>query len=210
MHSVVRVLAVAGLAAIGFSCADQSVSGLRARIALLPIAPAFATAPDGGPDIDVRTVRGVLRNASGTDSAVAEAQVQGDSAILEFLRVTVNGDSTPYSLGVKAYDQNDVVVFEGNQTIQVKPGENPPAAPTMTYVAPDTAAKSLEIRIGTTSATVADLQWQGAIAGNTLCLNRVPATNPTTQVQLSVVGKTLAGVDVTGVRVGWTSLDPAV
>lgn len=210
MHSVVRVLAVAGLAATGFSCADQSVSGLRARIALLPIAPAFSTAPDGGPDIDVRTIRGVLRNASGTDSAVAEAQVQGDSAILEFLRVTVNGDSTPYNLRVKAYDQNDVVVFEGNETIQVKPGENPPAAPTMNYVAPDTAAKSLEIRIGTTSATVANLQWQGAITGNTSCLNRVPATNPTTQVQLSIVGKTQAGVDVPNVRVGWTSLDPSV
>lgn len=210
MHSVVRVLAVAGLAAVGFSCADQSVSGLRARIALLPIAPAFATAPDGGPDIDVRKIRGVLKNASGTDSAVAEAQVQGDSAILEFLRVTVNGDSTPYHLGVRAFDQNDVVVFAGNQTIQVKPGENPPAAPTMTYVAPDTAAKSLEIRVGTTSATVANLQWQGAIAGNTTCLNRVPATNPITQVQLSVVGKTQAGADVQGVRVGWTSLDPAV
>ncbi len=210
MHSVVRVLAVAGLAAVGFSCADQSVSGLRARIALLPIAPAFSTAPDGGPDIDVRTIRGVLRNASGTDSSVAEAQVQGDSAILEFLRVTVNGDSTPYHLGVKAFDQNDVVVFEGNQTIQVKPGDNPPAAPTMTYVAPDTAAKSLEIRIGTTSATAANLQWQGAIAGNTSCLNRVPATNPTTQVQLSVVGKTQAGADVQNVRVGWTSLDPSV
>src|SRR5215210_1151039 len=121
MHSVVRVLAVAGLAAIGFSCADQSVSGLKAKLALLPISPAFATAPDGGPDIDVRTIRGVLKNASGTDSAIAEATVQGDSAILEFLRVTVNGDSTPYLLEVEALDQNSVVVFEGTQTIQVKP-----------------------------------------------------------------------------------------
>jgi hypothetical protein len=210
MHSVVRVFAVAGLAAIGFSCADQSVSGLRSKLALLPIAPVFATAPDGGPDIDVRTVRGVLKNANGTDSAVAEAIVQGDSAILEFLRVTVTGDSTAYSLGVQAFDQNDVIIFQGTQTIQVKPGENPPAAPAMTYVAPDTAAKSLEIRIGTTAASVANLQWQGSIAGNTSCLNRIPATNPTTQVQLSVVGKTQAGADVQGVRVGWTSLDPAV
>src|SRR5687767_9739731 len=128
MHSVVRVLAVAGLAAVGFSCADQSVSGLRARLALLPISPAFSTAPDGGPDIDGRKVRGVLKNASGTDSAVAEAVVQGDSAILEFLRVTVSGDSTPYNLGVEALDQNDVVIFKGTQTIQVKPGENPPAS----------------------------------------------------------------------------------
>jgi hypothetical protein len=210
MHSVVRVLAVAGLAAVGFSCADQSVSGLKSKLALLPIAPVFATAPDGGPDIDVRTVRGVLKNANGTDSAVAEAIVQGDSAILEFLRVTVTGDSTPYTLGVQAFDQNDVVIFQGTQTIQVKPGENPPAAPTMNYVAPDTAAKSLEIRIGTTSASAANLQWQGAIAGNTSCLNRIPATNPTTQVQLSIVGKTQTGTDVPGVRVGWTSLDPAV
>ena len=208
MHSVARVLAVAGLAAVAFSCADQSVSGLRAKLALVAINPAFSTAPDGGPDIDVRRIRGVLR--SGTDSAVAEGVVQGDSAILEFLRVTVTGDSTAYNLGVQAFDQNDVLVFQGQQTIQVKPGENPPAIPPMSYVAPDTGARTLEIRIGTTSATATNLRWQGAIAGNTSCLNRVPETTPVTQVQLSVVGKTQAGADVPGVRVGWTSLDTSV
>lgn len=210
MHSVARVLAVAGLAAVAFSCADQSVSGLRARLALVAINPAFSTAPDGGPDIDVRRIRGVLKNASGTDSAIAEGLVQGDSAILEFLRVTVTGDSTLYNLGVQAFDQNDVLIFEGNEPIQVKPGDNPPAIPDMVYVAPDTAARTLEIRIGTTSATATNLKWQGAITGNTSCLNRVPEANPVTQVQLSVVGKTQAGSDVTGVRVGWTSLDTSV
>ena len=210
MHSVARVLAVAGLAAVAFSCADQSVSGLRARMALVAINPAFITAPDGGPDIEVERIRGVLRNASGTDSAVAEGSVQGDSAILEFLRVGVTGDSTAYNLGVQAFDPNDVLVFEGEQTIQVKPGENPPATPNMTYVAPDTGARTLEIRIGTSSATATNLRWQGAITGNTSCINRVPEANPVTQVQLSVVGKTEAGTDVQGVRVGWTSLDTSV
>jgi hypothetical protein len=210
MHSVARVLAVAGLAAVAFSCADQSVSGLRAKLALVAINPAFSTAPDGGPDIDVRRIRGVLKNSNGTDSAIAEGAVQGDSAILEFLRVTVTGDSTLYNLGVQAFDQNDVLVFAGNKPIQVKPGENPPAIPDMAYVAPDTAARTLEIRIGTTSATATNLKWQGAITGNTACINRVPEANPVTQVQLSVVGKTQAGADVNSVRVGWTSLDTSV
>lgn len=215
MRSVVRVLAAAALAAIGLSCADQSVSGLRARLALLSINPAFSTAPDGGPDIDIRKIRGVLRNSSGTDSAVAEAQVQGDSAILEFLRVAVTGDSTPYSLAVQAFDQSDALVFAGNQTIQVKPGENPPAVPQLAYVATDTAARTLDIRTGTppASATIVNLRWQGALGpGNTQCLIRAtPAeNNPVTQVQLNVVGRTQSGSDVANVRVGWTSLDTTV
>ena len=212
MHSVVRVLAVAALAAVGISCADQSLSGNGAKLALLPISPAFSTAPDGGPDIDVRRIRGVLRNGSGTDSAIAEADVVGDSAILEFLRVTVTGDSTAYNLGVQAFDNNNVLIFQGNQTLQVKPGENPPATPTMTYVAPDTAAKALDIRAGTppVSAATTNLRWQGAITGNTTCLNRVTETNPVTQVQLTAIGKTQAGADVANVRVGWTSLDTTV
>ena len=75
-----------------------------ARLALVAINPAFSTAPDGGPDIEINRIRGVLRNSSGTDSAIAEGIVEGDSAILEFLRVTVTGDSTAYSLGVQAFD----------------------------------------------------------------------------------------------------------
>lgn len=211
MHSVVRVLAVAGLAAVGISCADQSVTGgLRAKLALLPLSPAFSTAPDGGPDIEVERIRGVLKNASGTDSAVAEAVVQGDSAILEFLRVTVTGDSTSYNLGVQAFDANDVLVFEGNQTIQVKPGENPPAAPEMSYVAPDTAAKSLEIQVDGNSASVVNLQWQGAIPNNTACLSRIPDASAVTEVQLQIVGRTQDNAPVANVRVGWTSLDSTV
>lgn len=211
MHSVVRVLAVAGLAAVGFSCADQSVTGgLRAKLALLPLSPAFSTAPDGGPDIDVERIRGVLKNASGSDSVVAEAIVQGDSAILEFLRVAVMGDSTSYDLGVQAFDANDVLVFEGSQTIQVKPGENPPAAPAMSYVAPDTAAKSLEIQVEGNSASVVNLQWQGAIPNNTLCLSRIPDASAVTEVQLQIVGRTQDNAPVANVRVGWTSLDSSV
>src|SRR5687768_15879320 len=138
MPSVVRFLAVAGMAAVSLSCADQSV-GLRrgVRLGFLPIAPHFVIAPSGGPRIEIETIRGVLRRANSTDSSVAEAAVEGDSAVLEFEGVVVTGEETTYNLSVKAFDQNGVLVFEGTQEVTVKPGDNTPASPTLTYTAPD-------------------------------------------------------------------------
>ena len=206
MHSVARVFAVAALAAVSLTCADQS-TGLRARLALLSIAPTFAQAPAGGPDIDVERVRGVLLTATGTDSAVAEANVQGDSAILEFLRVVVTGDSTNYLLRVTAFDSNDVGVFSAFDTIAVRAGDNPPHTPEMRYIAPDTTAATVEIQIAGVSASSTNLSWLGAKPGNTTCLNRVPNASAVTQVQLSAVGRTSANALVPSVRVGWTAVD---
>jgi hypothetical protein len=208
MHSV-RALAVAGLAALSLSCADDSV-GTRGgvRLASLSIAPVFATTPSGGPKIDIETIRGVLRRASSTDSSVASASVEGDSAILEFADVRVTGDSTKFTLGVKALDANNVVVFEGTQEVSVKPGNNSPASPTLQYTAPDATVASIDIQQGTTSVSNVALQWLGAIPGNTACLNRVPNAAAVTQVQLSISGKNAANQAVPNVRVGWTSLDP--
>lgn len=209
MHSVVRVLAVAGLAAVSFTCADRTIAGGN-RLAFLPIAPAWIEGPDGGPNIEIERVRGVLRSFGGTDSAVAEALVEGDSAVLEFLRVTVMGDSTQYGLAVQAFDSNEVLVFSSNDTIAVRPGENPPAAPEMQYVAPDASATSVEIQIAGTSAAATTLDWLGAKPGDLTCLHRVPDAAKTTSRQLTAIGRTASNAAVPNLRVGWTSLNENV
>jgi hypothetical protein len=208
MHSGVRALAVAGLAAFSLSCADNGV-GTRngVRLASLPIHPTFATASSGGPKIEIETIRGVLRRANATDSSVASAPVEGDSAILEFESVTVTGDSTRFTLAVQALDSNGVVVFAATQDVSVKPGDNAPASPQLQYTAPDASVTSIEIQQGTTSISNVALQWLGAIPGNTACLNRVPNPAAVTQVQLSIAGTTAANQPVPAVRVGWISLD---
>jgi hypothetical protein len=210
MHSVVRVLAVAGLAAVSFTCADRNVSGLGSKLAFLPIAPAWIQAPDGGPDIEIERVRGVLRTSSGLDSAVAEATVEGDSAVLEFLRVSVSGDSTSYGLSIQAFDSNDVVVFSANDTISVLPGENPPATPEMQYTAPDAVATQVEIQIGGASATTTTLDWAGAKPGDLSCLHRDTTGTRVTTRQLTAIGRTATNTEVPNLRVGWTSLNENV
>jgi len=210
MHSVVRFLAVAGMAAVSLSCADQSVGLKRGvRLASLPIAPLFVIAPSGGPRIEIETIRGVLRRANSTDSSVAEAAVEGDSAILEFEGVVVTGEETTYNLSVKAFDQNGVLVFEGTQEVTVKPGDNEPASPTLTYTAPDATVASIDVKAGGSSVSIVDLQWAGAAPGNTSCLNRVPNASAQTQVQLSVAGMNASEQVVPNVRVGWVSRDPS-
>jgi hypothetical protein len=206
MHPVVRVLAVAVVAAVGLTCADHTVSGVRlGRLAQLAIAPVFDQAPAGGPAIDIAKVRGTLKKLIGTDSIVAEALVAGDSAILEFNNVTVTGDSTAYSLDVKAFDKNNVEVFDGHQDLKIKPGENKPAAPQLSYSAPDVTVTSIAI----TPKPVA-LDWAGGAPNDVTCLNRVPSPTAKTQQKLTLTGKNAGNQDVPGVRVGWTSRNESV
>lgn len=210
MHPAVRVCAVAVVAAVSLTCAEQSISGVRlSQLAKLAITPVFDQAPEGGPDIDVEKIRGVLKKLNGTDSVVAEALVVGDSAILEFTNVTVTGDSTTYNLGVQAYDENNELVFEGSQELKVKPGENAPAAPALEYAASDEGVDAIAIKAGGQSVASLQLDWAGAAQGDQTCLNRAPKDPANTQQQLTVVG-TAGTQTVSNVRVGWTSRDPAV
>jgi hypothetical protein len=210
MHSAVRVFAVALLAAVSVTCADQTVSGLKGvRRAQLAIAPVFQRTSEGGPDIEVEKVKGVLKNKNGTDSVLAEARVEGDSAILEFSNVAVTGDSTTYELKVQAFEADNDLVFEGKQDVKVKPGENAPAAPTMEYAASDKVVDELEIKVGSQEITSLQLDWAGAAAGDNTCLNRAPKVPANTQQQLTVVG-TADGQPVSEVRVGYRSLDESV
>jgi len=203
MIRVVRVLSVAVAAAVCVTCADQAVSEHgRVRYARVPLAPLFAVAPVGGPRVNVKHIHGVLRSA--TDSTVADALVFGDSAILEFENVVVHGDSSPFHLGVQAFDSNDVV-FTGEQDLKVKPGDNAPANLTLNYAAPDSAAASIKI-----SVTALLLDWAGADTANHSCLNRSLKTPRTTQQALTVTGKKSDGTAVANVRVGWTSGDTTV
>ncbi|HEX4936033.1 MAG TPA: Ig-like domain-containing protein, partial [Gemmatimonadaceae bacterium] len=200
--SAIRVLAVAAVAAAGITCTD-SATGLRTGMTAIALAPSFAQAPDGGPDIDIAVIAGTLR--SGTDSLTVTAPVEGDSAILEFANVPVTGDSTRYTLRVSALDAANNVVFASEDTVQVKPGTNEPVVPVLEYVAADANATSIDI----TDAAVT-LDWAGALAGDVSCLNRAPKTNPVVTKQLSVTGQSAGGQAVTGVRVGWTSRDTTV
>lgn len=170
---------------------------------MLSIAPSFAQAPAGGPRIEIGRVRGVLRR--GTDSIVAEATIRGDSAFLEFAAVPVGSDGTLYQLLVQAFDPANVLVFEAEQEIEVKPGANEPAAPQLEYVAPDASVTSINI----TDAVVA-LDWAGALAGDNSCLNRAPKTPAVVQKQLTLSALGAGGQPVSGVRAGWTSRDTAV
>ena len=198
MHAL-RAVLVAALAAACVTCAEQPL--VRATgYARVPLAPLFAIAPPGGPTIAVKKIRGVLRGA--TDSTITEALVLGDSAILEFQKVVVQGDSTRYTLGLTALDANDIVVFTGTDTLQVKPGNNAPASPSLDYAAPDAIAATIDI-----SVTALALDWAGAKAGNTSCLNKVPNPAAKTDTALSVTGRTTGGANVANVRVGWTSRD---
>lgn len=201
--SAIRVLFVAALAAASITCAESSTGLRRAGLAALALAPSFAQAPAGGPDIDIATITAVLR--SGTDSLAASAAVQGDSAILEFTSVPVSGDSTAYTLVVRALDAGANLVFASEQMVQVKPGNNAPVAPELEYVAPDANAVSIDV-----TDTLVALDWAGAVAGDLSCLNRSQKTNPATTKQLGVTGRNAAGQPVTGVRVGWTSRDTTV
>jgi hypothetical protein len=206
MHPVVRVLAVAVIAAAALTCADHSVSGVRlGGLAQLAIAPVFDQAPAGGPDIDIVKVRGTLTKLTGTDSVVAEALVAGDSAILEFNNVTVTGDSTAYTLDVKAFDKDNIQVFDGHQDLKIKPGDNKPAAPQLNYSAPDMSVASLAI----TPKPLA-LDWAGAAPNDVTCLNRVPSQTAKTEQKLTLTGKNASNQDVSGVRAGWTSRNESV
>src|SRR5437588_642525 len=201
MHPAVRVVAVAVVAAVSLTCADQTVSGVgRMGLAQLAISPVFDQAPSGGPNIDIAKVRGTLKKLSGTDSAVAEGLVAGDSAILEFNNVAVTGDSTTYNLRIQAFDHSGVQVFTGQQEVKVKPGENKPAAPLLSYSAPDMTVASISV-----SPKPLALDWAGAAQNDISCLNRAPSQTAKTQQQLTITGKNATNVDVAGVRVGWTS-----
>lgn len=204
MKQVFRVFAVAMGATAVVTCADQATTVGRSAYARIALAPLFATAPAGGPSIDVESVHGVLKN--GNDSSVADALVEGDSAVLEFEQVVVHGDSVKYELAVQAFDPNNTLVFEGTQDVQVKPGDNTPASPSLDYAAPDTGVTSIDI-----SATALALSWLGgdtASSVNRACLNKVPsASTSNTKQQLTIIGKTAANVTVPNVHVGWTSRD---
>lgn len=202
--SALRVLSIVALAAVSFSCADSLISGVpRGGLAALNLAPSFAQGASGGPDIDVARLTGVLRR--GTDSLFAEATILGDSAILEFQRVPVTGDSTRYLLGIQAFDSSNVLVFDAEQSIRVLPGNNPPVQAVLEYSAPDATVETIDIP----DAAVA-LDWAGAAPNDNSCLNRAANAQAVTQKQLSVTGKTAGGQDVSGVRVGWTSRDTTV
>jgi hypothetical protein len=211
MHPVVRSIAAAALAVVSLSCADHSLGLKRGtRLAKLPIAPVFATNADGGPRIEVERIKGILRRDNSTDSSVAEALVVGDSAVLEFGGVTVAGEETGYSLEVKAYDANGVLVFKGHQQVTLKPGENNPASPTLEYTAPDATVAEIFIASGGTGVASIDLQWAGAAPTNSTCLNRVPDAAAIVEKQLIINGLTAAEQPITDVRVGWTSRDESV
>ena len=211
MWSFRRTLAAAGAVAVSITCADHSAGPGRATLARLPISPVFQVAAlEGGPRISIASVQGILRRPGAADSSFARAEVRGDSAVLQFERILVSGDSTLYELGVRAYDANDVIIFKGSQEVSVKPGDNAPAAPTLEYTAPDAQVVSLDAVVGTDPVVELDLQWAGARPDDASCLSRIPSTTAVTQLQLAVIGRKADETIVPEVRVGWSSRDSSV
>ena len=71
----------------------------------------------------------------------------------------------------KTVDRNGVQVFTGHQELKVKPGENKPAAPQLSYSAPDVTVASISV-----SPKPVALDWAGAAPNDVSCLNRAPST----------------------------------
>jgi len=201
--SALRVLAAVAVSAVAYGCLDR-VSGISpGRLAAVHLAPSFAQRPAGGPDIDVTRMNGVLRH--GTDSVFAEATIQGDSAILEFQRVQVTGDSTKYELQIRAFDAANVQVFQALQDLQIKPGNNPPVEAVLLYSAPDTAVATVDI-----AETLVTLDWAGSDPSSS-CVHKATIANPVRQKALAVTAQNAAGQAISGVvRVGWTARDTSV
>ena len=141
---------------------------------------------------------------------MAAAVVRGDSAVLQFDRILVSGDSTMYQLVVRAFDAESVQVFKGLQEVAVRPGENAPAAPSLEYTGPDAHVSELDVVAGMDPVVEMDLQWAGARVTAPSCLNRLASPGAITERQLSVVGWTDDATEVPAIRVGWSSRDTAV
>jgi hypothetical protein len=211
MWSFRRTLAAVGAVAVSITCADQSIGPRRAGLARLPIAPVFSSLHEAGaPHIPIAIVEGVLRRSDSADSSVAAAVVRGDSAVLEFERILVTGDSTMYDVVVRAFDAESVLVFKGSQAVAIKPGDNAPAAPWLEYIAPDALVAELDVTAGAGPVVEMDLQWAGARSTDASCLNRLASPDAITEQQLSVVGWKEDETVVSKVRVGWMSRDTLV
>ena len=211
MRSFRRTLAAVGAVAVSITCAEPAIGPRRTGLARLPIAPVFASIHDeGAPHIPIALVQGVLRRSDGADSSVAAGIVRGDSAVLQFERILVTGDSTMYKLTVRAFDADSLLVFKGSQEVAIKPGDNAPAVPALQYVAPDAHVSTLDIVAGTDPVVETGLQWAGASSTDASCLNRVASPDAVTEVQLAVVGWKPDETLVPDVRVGWISRDTAV
>ncbi|HYC50828.1 MAG TPA: Ig-like domain-containing protein, partial [Gemmatimonadaceae bacterium] len=216
MFRFARFLAAAGVAALSLSCADKSTGLRTSGLAWLPITPVFSMAPEGGPRIGIAAVEAVLKRPGAADSNFANSDVRGDSAILEFPRVIVMGDSSTFALEVRAFDANDELVFKAMEDIRIKPGDNAPMVPVLQYVAPDANVESIDVlrlspdvTLPAQLVTEFNLDWAGGAAGSTSCLSRLPTAGAITQTQLTASGITATG-PVANVRVGWTSRDTTV
>lgn len=141
---------------------------------------------------------------------MAAAVVRGDSAVLQFERILVSGDSTMYELVVRAFDAESVMVFKGVEEVAIKPGENIAAAPWLEYTAPDAHVAAIDLVAGTDPIAEMSLQWAGARVTDPSCLNRIASLGAVTEQQLSVVGWKDDESEIPTIRVGWSSRDTTV
>lgn len=138
----------AGLAAIalfGITCRDRDPIGpALPRQASLAVAPQMErSAQAGGPSfVAMRAVRGVLTPIGGGAPYSVTANFAGATATLEF-NVSFAGPTQRYALSLAASDTAGDTLFRSLREVVATLGTNAPVNDVMTYVAPDTAVRTI-------------------------------------------------------------------
>ncbi|HEY4303323.1 MAG TPA: Ig-like domain-containing protein [Gemmatimonadaceae bacterium] len=178
----VQILSAAMLAA---SCSDRlTVDEIAPGHARLSLAPRFAVIP-GAPTVQLSRIDGSLTSPAG-DSTFQKSNFVAGSASLIF-DVQLTGASEEFVLDLVGYDANGNEAYRAHQVYSIKPGINDDLAqPVLEYSAPDAKVVSLAFSPGDTTLS----------AGGAM--------------RIGVRGFTATESQISSVRVGWTSRNPAV
>lgn len=207
--SIRRGLLVLAAAASAITCSDAPTGPDRsppparpnARLALTSVFSAGAQQAAAllrQSGIAVRTVRVVIVRP-GTADTLVDRTVQVDSGqtsvTLEVdLEVRSTGEQVTASLQFR--DANGVVLYEGTQTLTVRPGENTPQEVPKTvveFVGPGARATSLTVSPGDTT-----ISTRTPLALSVTAIDNTGATIPNPLVAWSVSDPALASISATG------------
>lgn len=159
---LLRYAGLAVLALAGITCRDANplAPGLPTR-ASLAVAPAFERpslrreAAPAGVFGALKSVHGALVPAGGGTAYEVSADFVGDTARLVF-DVAFPGQSQRYVLFLSATDSAGDTLFRSTEDVVARPGANAPLEPLLTYVAPDTAVRFLDVSASDTLLTIGD------------------------------------------------------
>lgn len=177
----------------GFAVALAACRGREPVGAALPSNAAIAIAPvmqraaqSGGPSfLAIRSLHGVLTPLGGGASSTADALFDGDSATLEF-SVSFAGSTQQYSLALSAIDTVGDTLFRSLRDVVASAGSTAPVSALLTYVAPDTAVRTIFLAPADSIVLTGD------------------------SLAISATGLDSREASITPLHLGWTSRDSGV